>query len=908
MSDACSFPQEKYPTAESDATIESGLYVSVELKDTKTDLFLSKQRLMNEAELSVVKESAVVTKTLHHSHVWAPLAAAVCNKASLLTNNKKLVYVGWDGLGHMQKESDRGKLGRIHVQQREELNELKDMHVVQKTLKEDQQELVHHAKQLFSLRDPAPPPLSPASSTAASSSNVLITSSASSCYQSQKSVKTKLFVSTVFKVAARRRKNVLDRLTTEQIKNISASSKTRRFSHDSSNDRDTPEKSSSWEAGHLGNSEETEHDMTLSLPSELLGIATTSSKPEVETITEEACGSSFKTSFISVHNDSTVSATSEAITSDAVADALEPAPLLFASPPPPITDSYRLKSHSSPPLLLSTTTSRSSRVMAKRIVQADGVQRERMTETKEESGERTSKRRPLRETEGNDEKEQEKEEEEEEEVKSKETTNVHDNNKREELDLSQSQSSLIHSMMAIEDDLSPSSSEPDLHTKKFVRVSSETTAFHSNTNFFRQSIASPDFSDSPIHTYFSHPLSASDHSMGHTHSHTQIHDPNLESVPETSENDEKPSGATAKTSPSLPLDDPQFYEYCQQLDHAPTPEDYAAYKILMVGRLIDEKYHDKLNEAISLIMVQAMKNKLMYSEFKRVSRWLSLQAKYVQDQSLLVTWLGYRLYEKLPNLEKVINEYTTQAIEDVTQFGIDWIGDTPFDNPEIRMDYDYDGDIEAEQFKIHDRKNDFPLRRAVSAEVLIDEEQPGEEGQESKRWELWFPGQRSETPPISRREHMSPNVVEVASPNEAKKMLQDNRNNPSLSRPMVLSISSQSSVSDSVSSSVRTIGSATGNGRRNSLLANIRESDCEERGEGGGAVFYYSSPSPPLQSKSGGSEAGHDSTNGERNDEDSEGGKEEEGEGEGRSRKISGQVMASGLALVAAAAALALRK
>ena len=120
MSDTCSFPEEKDST-----TIESGLIVSVELKDIENDLFLSNQRLMNEVELSVVKESRVVTNTLHHSNVWAPLAAAVCNKASLLTKNKKAVYVGWDGLGYEQKESDRGKLGRIHVQQREELNELK---------------------------------------------------------------------------------------------------------------------------------------------------------------------------------------------------------------------------------------------------------------------------------------------------------------------------------------------------------------------------------------------------------------------------------------------------------------------------------------------------------------------------------------------------------------------------------------------------------------------------------------------------------------------------------------------------------------------------------------------------------------------------------------------------------------
>ena len=239
----------------------------------------------------------------------------------------------------------------------------------------------------------------------------------------------------------------------------------------------------------------------------------------------------------------------------------------------------------------------------------------------------------------------------------------------------------------------------------------------------------------------------------------------------------------------------------------------------------------------------------------------------------------------------------------------DWIGDTPFDNPEIRMDYD--GHIETEQFRRRDRSNDLPpLRRTISAEVLLDKEQPGEE-QEGRSLEPWFPGQRSETPPISRREYLSPNVVEVMSPNEAKKMLQDNRNKPSRSRPMVISISSQSSVSDSVSSSIKTIGSAVGNGGRSSSLANIRESDCEERGEGG-SVFYYSSPSPPLQSKSGDNETGSDSVKGEKNDKESEGGQEEgEGEGEEGSRKISGQVVASSLVTIVAAtaaAALALRK
>lgn len=109
-------------TSTSDTVEESTatLYLSVELDDT-TDLFMTGQKLLNEEELSAVNDSRVVTRTLHQSNVWAPLAAAICQKANFI----RKTYVGWDGLGYIEKESDRGKMGRIHIEQREELNALK---------------------------------------------------------------------------------------------------------------------------------------------------------------------------------------------------------------------------------------------------------------------------------------------------------------------------------------------------------------------------------------------------------------------------------------------------------------------------------------------------------------------------------------------------------------------------------------------------------------------------------------------------------------------------------------------------------------------------------------------------------------------------------------------------------------
>ena len=482
------------------------------------------------------------------------------------------------------------------------------MRVVKKSLETDQQEMTQLTHQLFPLPHNK-------TSNKNNKSKVLITSSSSSTkFQAQKSVNNKLLVDTVFGMAARKRRNVLERLNAQQIKNIaSAEEEIRRkrsvdsYVESKNNGEEVPRKTVSLEDHE---EVEVEEEILLSLPSMRLleSVTTTISLPE--TLVEE-----------SDYQEAT-------------------APL---SAPPPLSESQK---------------------KPKRKVQIDGNQEKGgLAHT---GGGRTSNNG----NEGDD----------EEQVKSKETS------KKESEDdyLSQSQQSLIQSMMTYEEEYDETSCH--LRKKHFVRVSSESANTSSCTNFFRQSIASPDFSDSPICNYTWNPLSDSDHTHNHTHQYSPS--PNLTSIPEGPVDGSAPGcpileyleiqddsynaemgGATPNVPFSLPLDDPLFNEYCQQLDHPPTREDYAAFKIQQVGQMIDEKYGHKLNEAMSLIMKQAMEQNLLYSEFSRVSRWLSLQAKKVQERTLLVTWLGCRLYEKLPDLEKTINEYTTLALEDVTLFG-----------------------------------------------------------------------------------------------------------------------------------------------------------------------------------------------------------------------------------------------
>lgn len=221
-------------------------------------------------------------------------------------------------------------------------------------------------------------------------------------------------------------------------------------------------------------------------------------------------------------------------------------------------------------------------------------------------------------------------------------------------ELSDSQSSLLRSMTnSIDEEVdTPSVNAKPLsaheNRNSWSWLEPQSTGRDSDTSFqryLRQSIASPDISDTPLDLLDNHPLSS-----------------------------DSLSSETAATKPKpLPqsvFEDPRFVEYCQQLNRPPTVDDYVAYKLVIVGELIEEKYGKKLEDAMHEMMIMALKDKLIYKDFFKISHKLALQAKYVQEQAVLITCLGRRMFEKMPSLEEVISEYTSCAIEEMTLLGL----------------------------------------------------------------------------------------------------------------------------------------------------------------------------------------------------------------------------------------------
>lgn len=185
-----------------------------------------------------------------------------------------------------------------------------------------------------------------------------------------------------------------------------------------------------------------------------------------------------------------------------------------------------------------------------------------------------------------------------------------------------------------------------------TRSNSELSAMESSYNFFRQSVVSPGLSDTPLDLLDNHPLSV-DPETGATCNSTNISNDNNKCK-----------------LPDEVFEDPKFIEYCRRLDHPPTREDYTTYKILIVSELIDAKFGNKLEAALHEVMLIALKDKLGYAEFAKISYKLALQAKHIQERMLLISCLGRRLLEKMPNLEDMISSYTTYAVEEMALVGL----------------------------------------------------------------------------------------------------------------------------------------------------------------------------------------------------------------------------------------------
>ena len=101
---------------------------SLPLKVYKSEEYLIEYRRdMTEKELTDLRDSEVVKKALKSS-TWGVVAAAIKEKHMIVSQGngreKRHTYIGWDGI-KSEKESDRGKVGRIVSDQRDELESLK---------------------------------------------------------------------------------------------------------------------------------------------------------------------------------------------------------------------------------------------------------------------------------------------------------------------------------------------------------------------------------------------------------------------------------------------------------------------------------------------------------------------------------------------------------------------------------------------------------------------------------------------------------------------------------------------------------------------------------------------------------------------------------------------------------------
>jgi hypothetical protein len=324
------------------------------------------------------------------------------------------------------------------------------------------------------------------------------------------------------------------------------------------------------------------------------------------------------------------------------------------------------------------------------------------------------------------------------------------------------------------------------------------------------------------------------------------------------------------TSSSTLLDklcnDPRFREYCQTLDHKPTPDDFVAFKLVLLSENIEERFSQDIENAFQEISVYVLKNKLSYVNFVKISQRLALQAHYVQEQMLLVSCLGRRLYEKLPEFKSIINGYTVQAVEEMgLMAGLkSWSGDNPSCNPEIMWDYD-DWSLFANDAYLRDqvilnenhapseviltaKSQDAPvaeghvhsnhslnilpsLRRVSSVEVLLkdDDDDDVRISSPKKSQSLKFPRWKhrrsnssvdsqsffktsaarsvvvsSSPATASSPGHVTDHVIEATSTEQVTAHLEHTKTLNRPSKPVILSLSSQTSVA-SVKSSITTV-------------------------------------------------------------------------------------------------------
>ena len=118
--------------------------------------------------------------------------------------------------------------------------------------------------------------------------------------------------------------------------------------------------------------------------------------------------------------------------------------------------------------------------------------------------------------------------------------------------------------------------------------------------------------------------------------------------------------------PKEAMSDPGFLTYLERscITH-PTREDYVTYHLNVFADFVELKRGPELEHFMREMVITAMESKLTYLNFYQATHQLVTMAKDVQEKALLIGVFGRALCGKLPTMQKVIEEFTVQAVQDM---------------------------------------------------------------------------------------------------------------------------------------------------------------------------------------------------------------------------------------------------
>jgi hypothetical protein len=125
-----------------------------------------------------------------------------------------------------------------------------------------------------------------------------------------------------------------------------------------------------------------------------------------------------------------------------------------------------------------------------------------------------------------------------------------------------------------------------------------------------------------------------------------------------------PMGGARKEIPKRAFQDPRFLDYISHLDHEPVLQDYITFKMAIIGDLIEEKYADKLNQAMDEVFMELVKKQFVsWHTFRHVSKRLLVEGKKIQDGIMLIPCFARQLMDYVPGFSSTIGQYTEQVLE-----------------------------------------------------------------------------------------------------------------------------------------------------------------------------------------------------------------------------------------------------